>query len=591
MKIPYGMGDFRALREGGYLYLDRTELLHSLEDAGHQLLFLRPRRFGKTLWLTLLENYYDIASAEQFERLFGDLSIGQRPTANRNRYFILKWNFSFIDPNGDFSHISRSLHHHLNSSIERFSKRYHHWLTAPIAIDPHDGLHSFQNLLSELAALEHPLYLLIDEYDNFANEVLTSRQQGRERYHELVGGEGVLKTVFKAVKAATDGQGLERVFITGVSPVVMSDMTSGYNVVKNISHHARFSMLCGFTAQEVSATNEKIAAACQLSPTTAVEATTLMRNFYNGYRFSTKAKSQLYNPTLCLYFWDEWQIDCRYPAELLDNNLAMDRNRLRYVAALPHGMEVISAALTAERPLTVGSLAQDFGIEAMLHNPPDATFIVSLLIYFGVLTIKDVTPLGELEVTIPNQVVRSLYVEQMQRYLIGNYEDNNRQQAVAEQLYTEANFTPLADFIEQRFYSALDNRDMRWSNELTLKMTLLILLTNDLYYLPRSELALGGGYSDLLFEVRPDKRQAPLYDLLFELKYLSLSEVKLSGEELQQRTRSELAALPVIKAELDEAEAQLSRYRLELQRRFPATGWKLKTFAVVALGTRRLVWR
>ncbi|MBF0220186.1 MAG: AAA family ATPase [Gammaproteobacteria bacterium] len=591
MKIPYGMGDFKALREENYLYCDRTALLHSLEEAGRQLLFLRPRRFGKTLWLTLLENYYDIASAEQFEALFGNLAIGERPTPNHNRYFILKWDFSSIEPHGGYQQIASSIHRHINSSIAFFSAQYQHRLPEAVVINEEDSLGSFENLLTTLKRLNAPLYLLIDEYDNFANEVLTSREQGRERYHELIGGEGVLKTVFKMVKAAAAGRGLERVFITGVSPVVMSDMTSGYNVVKNISQWPEFHNLCGFTAAELQQLCRKIATQCQLPEGSSEEAAALMQNFYNGYRFSDEMSERLYNPTLCLYFWDGWQRRCRYPAELLDNNLAMDRNRLRYVAALPHGMEVISAALTSETPLTVGSLAQDFGIEAMLNNPPDASFIVSLLIYFGVLTIKEVSPLGKLEATIPNQVVRSLYVEQMQRYLIGNYEDNNRQQAVAEQLYTEASFTPLADFIEQRFYSVLDNRDMRWSNEFTLKMTLLILLTNDLYYLPRSELSLGGGYSDLVFEVRPDKRQAPLYDLLFELKYLPLSKVKLSDDELQQLSRHELAQLPAVKAQLDEAETQLERYRSELLKRFPATAWKLQSFAVVTLGTRRLVWR
>ncbi|QEP44043.1 hypothetical protein D5085_13500 [Ectothiorhodospiraceae bacterium BW-2] len=225
------------------------------------------------------------------------------------------------------------------------------------------------------------------------------------------------------------------------------------------------------------------------------------------------------------------------------------------------------------------------------HYPSDASFIISLLVYFGVLTIQDVSPLGKLKVTIPNQVVRSLYIDRIQQQLLNGYEDNNRQQAVAEQLYTEADFEPLADFIEQRFYSVLDNRDMRWSNELTLKTTLLLLLTNDLYYLPRSELSLGGGYSDLLFEIRPDKRQAPLYDLLFELKYLSLKDLKLSAEQLNEMSREQLAELAPVKTLLDEAEGQLASYQPTLEQLFPAVAWKIKSFAVVSLGTRRLVWR
>ncbi|QEP42102.1 AAA family ATPase [Ectothiorhodospiraceae bacterium BW-2] len=595
VNISYGLGHFKTLREEGGLYFDRTDLLHELEAAGRQLLFLRPRRFGKTLWLTLLESYYDIAAADQFEPLFGDLAIGQNPTPNRNRYFMLKWNFSTINSNGDHEQIKQGLYGHINNSIRDALLRYQSWwpqaISAAELIDEGDALRSFERLVSRCHHAGYPLYLLIDEYDNFANEVLTSREHGRKRYNELVKGEGVIKTVFKAVKAATDGLGLERVFITGVSPVVMSDITSGYNVAKNISQRPHFAKLCGFTAEEVMQLNRQIARECELPEGAADEAMSLMQNFYNGYRFSGDDTTRLYNPTLCLYFWDEWQQLCRYPNELLDDNLAMDKNRLRYIAALPHGAEVIEAALNPQQSLWVAKLAQNFGVKAMLNDPPDASFIISLLVYFGVLTIQDVSPIGKLKVTIPNQVVRSLYIDRIQQQLLNGYEDNNRQQAVAELLYTEAKFEPLAEFIEQRFYSVLDNRDMRWSNEFTLKTTLLLLLTNDLYYLPRSELSLGGGYSDLLFEIRPDKRQAPLYDLLFELKYLALKELQLSAEQLSEMSREQLAELKPVKKLLDDAEGQLASYQPKLEKLFPAVEWKLKSFAMVSIGTRRLVWR
>ncbi|QEP42689.1 hypothetical protein D5085_05810 [Ectothiorhodospiraceae bacterium BW-2] len=394
VKIPYGKGDFKRLRTDGQLYFDRTELLHELEAVGEQILFLRPRRFGKTLWLTLLESYYDIGAADQFETLFGDLAIGQNSTPNRNRYFMLKWNFSVIDPHGSHNDIAQRVHDHINDSINDFTIRYQKLLTLPIAIQSGNALSSLSRLLAAIRPLNTPLYLLIDEYDNFANEVLTRRDKGRESYHELVESEGVIKTVFKAVKAATDGLGLERVFITGVSPVVMSDITSGYNVAKNISQRPRFARLCGFTGEEVMQLNQQIALECELPEGAAEEAMSLMQNFYNGYRFSGADTTRLYNPTLCLYFWDEWQQLCRYPNELLDDNLAMDKNRLRYIASLPHGAEVIEAALNPQQPLQVEKLVQDFGVAAMLKDPSDASFIISLLVYFGVLTIDSVTLLG-----------------------------------------------------------------------------------------------------------------------------------------------------------------------------------------------------
>ena len=591
LSIPYALSDFYALRTEGYCYIDRTHLLPQLEQAGRQLLFLRPRRFGKTLWLSLLENYYDVAKAAAFESLFAELAIGEQPTPHHNRYFILRWDFSVVDPQGDREQIARSLHNHINATIEAFNYRYHSHLPAPIPLNPDDGIHTFQRLIAQLPQLGYPLYLLIDEYDNFANELLTSRQQGRQRYDELVAGEGVIKTVFKAVKAAASGQGLERVFITGVSPVVMSDITSGYNVVENISQWPEFHALCGFTHHELITLSQQVATTCHLPATEGDAAVTLMQRYYNGYRFTTEQSERLYNPTLCLYFLKYWQRRCHYPAQLLDANLAMDRNRIRYIAALPHGSQVVEQVLEPEQPLSIAALATEFGVEAMLNDPPDATFILSLLLYFGVLTIDSVDAFGEIQLTIPNQVIRSLYIDRLQQQLLNGYEDNNQRQAVAEQLYSEANMTPLADFIEQRFYTALDNRDQRWSNELTLKMTLLILLTNDLYYLPRSELSLGNGYSDLLFEVRPDKRNAPLFDLLFELKYLPLNALKLSGDEVAATPREALAHHPAVAAALDSAEAQLARYQTALQQRHPAIAWRLAPFAVVTLGTRRLVWR
>ena len=413
MKNPYGLSDFYRIRTENQRYIDRTEMLPVVEQSGEQLLFLRPRRFGKSLWLSVLENYYDLNRADDFAMLFGDLAVGKNPTANHNRYLILKWNFSVIDTNGSYEQITRALHDHINSAIYRCSVRYRSTLKGEVEINNENALFSLDRLLIVASESGHPLYLLIDEYDNFANEVLTSRDQGKPRYDELVRGEGILKTVFKAIKAAAEGQGLERVFITGVSPVVMSDITSGYNVVKNISQWAEFSRLCGFVHEEVVAINHQIASGCQLDEHHANEAMTMMRSFYNGYRFCVDDGVNLYNPTLCLYFWDEWQRRCKYPQQMLDANLAMDKNRIRYIAALPHGTEVIEQALNSATPLSVAALANEFGVEAMLNDPPDASFIISLLIYFGVLTIEEVTPLGKISVTLPNQVVRSLYVERI----------------------------------------------------------------------------------------------------------------------------------------------------------------------------------
>ena len=168
MRFPYGIADFRALIGEGYFYVDRIDRIPLIENAGKQLLFLRPRRFGKSLWLSTLENYYDLARADDFERLFGPLKIGQNSTPLHNRHFVLRWDFSVVDPSGDHAAIRRALFNHLNVRIEDVVVRYAQFLGDRVRIDPDDGIASFQSLLSAISHTPHKLYLLIDEYDNFA---------------------------------------------------------------------------------------------------------------------------------------------------------------------------------------------------------------------------------------------------------------------------------------------------------------------------------------------------------------------------------------------------------------------------------------
>ena len=172
MKFPYGISDLDSLISEHYHYVDRTDHIPLLEEAGKQLLFLRPRRFGKSLLLSMLENYYDLNKADRFEALFGGLAIGKNPTARHNRYFVLKWDFSEISAVGDGGEIKRALYRYLNDRIGAFSDYYGKVLPNPVRIDPQDALSSFQSLLNTTRKTGHPLYLLIDEYDNFANELM-----------------------------------------------------------------------------------------------------------------------------------------------------------------------------------------------------------------------------------------------------------------------------------------------------------------------------------------------------------------------------------------------------------------------------------
>ena len=408
MKFPYAINDFGTLIRGGYFYQDRTDRIPQLEETGRQLIFIRPRRFGKSLLLSMLEHYYDVNRADQFETLFGHLAIGRNPTPLHNQYLVMKWDFSLVKAQGDIKEIEAALYRHVNDRIIRFQHAYADRLPVPIAIEPTNAVSSWESALTAIAETPYPLYLLIDEYDNFANEVLmTGRRQ--EFYESLLYGEGVLKTLFKAVKGST--RGIDRVFITGVSPVVLSDMTSGYNVGEDIYLKAAFNDLCGFTEAEIAALLERLAA--EGGSWSPAEALDLMRTFYNGYCFSEDSDQRLYNPTLSLYFLKALQTEGHYPRRMLDENLAMDRSKLRYIAELPHGEEVLAQALNGEEGILIPQLAKRFGVADVLTAVKDEPFMASLLYYFGILTLTGVGILGKSILNIPNLVARSLYVERL----------------------------------------------------------------------------------------------------------------------------------------------------------------------------------
>jgi hypothetical protein len=288
--------------------------------------------------------------------------------------------------------------------------------------------------------------------------------------------EGTIKTLFKAVKSAAGGQGLDRVFITGVSPVVLSDMTSGYNVAENLSVEPDYHDLCGFNGDELQAVLEQVAAIHGLEAAQVTEARELMREFYNGYRFTSQQKDRVYNPTLALYFLKHLARHGVYPEHMLDDNLAMDRNRIQYVARLPHGETLVNRALNDAEPITISQLVNCFGVQDMLTAPREPDFLASLLYYFGVLTLAGRNEWGELRLTIPNLVIGKLYAERLQEQMLPRYEDQEQRQAACKTFYTTGDLGPLCDLLEQRYFKVFDNRDLRWSNELVIKTAFIATL-------------------------------------------------------------------------------------------------------------------
>lgn len=598
IKFPYAISDFQRVSIGGYFYVDRTDRIPILENVGDQLLFLRPRRFGKSMLLSMLENYYDLARADQFEQIFGHLAVGKNPTPLHNRYFVMVWDFSTVETSGTELDLKRSLYSHINGTIEQFKVRYQDLLSYNILIEPNDALRSFQSVLAAVQTTPYKLYLLIDEYDNFANEVLmSSLDTGRKRYEEIVKGEGFLKTVFKAIKSASRGQGLERVFITGVSPVVMSDISSGYNVATNIYMRPEFDDLCGFTEAEVRHTLRQISEQCHFSEEKQNELAEMMHQFYNGYLFTIHSTERLYNSTLALYFFANLQRTCTYPDEMLDDNLAMDRARIGYLAQLGGAEAIVLGALNEKEPLVATTLAQRFGVtDVMSPGKKGKEFLASLLYYFGVLTLAGRNDLNEYILRVPNLVIRQLYAERLRELLLPDVEDREDVQDRVRILLRTGNVQPLCDFVEHRLFAAFDNRDYLTANELTLKSLFLSLLFNDRLYIVDSETAIQRGYADLTLMLRPDLRsRQELRDFIFEFKFIKLSDVKsgkspLDGATARQLSAEELHALPAIQEQLRQATNQLKNYHHALQVVY-GEGLRLDTFAIVALGFERVVWK
>lgn len=589
MKFAYGISDFHSLIKEDYLYVDRTDRIPLIESAGKQLLFLRPRRFGKSLLLNMLMNYYDIAKADEFETLFGQLAIAQQPTEKRNQYLVMKWDFSSSLAMGSTEELKDSLYSYLNVVMREFIDSYKNLLKRSTHIE-YDALVSFQSLMTAVKESGYKLYLFIDEYDNFANEVMASKIHNNDRYADLVYGEGFLKTLFKNIKGFSSGHGLDRVFITGVSPVVMADISSGYNVASNIYRYPEFNDLCGFTATETQALLEQVIAQCtQQAKTLDVElAMRTMQQFYNGYCFNQHDFSTVYNPTLAIYFLEHLSRYCRYPDNLLDSNLSMDRDRISYITHLPNGAALIEKICDDSQAVIVPQLHDRFGVEDMLRHEQEEHELASLLYYLGVLTQDKVVSLGKLQLRIPNLVIRSLYVEKLRELLLPKLQLKDYEAAV-ETFFISGDLQPLCNFLQPRLDS-FSNRDYRWVNEFAIKTAFLMLLFDDRLYIVDSEPELNRGYADFTLIARPDMRQYEMLDHVLEFKFIKLSELNLTHNSAHNLSDDELHALPTVQAAFQAAATQLQTYQPILLQRY-GEQLRLQTSVVVAIGFERLLWQ
>ena len=488
---------------------------------------------------------------------------------------------------------AESLRLHVRSRAKVFASDYDGLLPAPIETDA-DSATVLDSLTSAVRKTPYKLYLLIDEYDNFVNEVMA---KDVETYRALFELDGPYKQLFKSIKNATEGQGLERVFVTGVSPVALNDLTSGFNTAENVSLRPELAALCGFQQAELRDLLEVIAEDQGLEPKAIDETFGTMRTWYNGYRFAAGETELLYNPTNALYFLKNLQRYGVAPEQLHDQNLRTDRGKLAFLARTAAGAGVIEQLTEgADGSVDVTQLEQSFSLDdltARMEKDPDA--VASFLYYMGLLTQTE----APFRLRIPNMVVRKLFLDRLLEIFLPDVGDSSGARRLAMRLFREGDLPPLLAFFEDKLLPVLSNRDRGAAprapglggsgvNEMVVKSLFLSILFEDTYYQIFSEPELEKTYADLCLLVRPEMRRYGFFDLLFEFKLVRRKELGKKGRELAGMDAESLRRLPRVEQAFDEARQQLELYRQALSRRH-GDSIDLRSYAVVAVGLERML--
>jgi hypothetical protein len=538
-KIPYGVSSYKTIRQNNAYYVDKTQYIPQLESAGDFLFLIRPRRFGKSSFLSMLEAYYDIDRQPEFDMLFKGTYIHEHPTEEKNAYLILKFNFSQVDP--DIDQVQASFKEHINSCFFFFGKKYLHLLGDEYSkmMDTKKTPGGQLEFLLNYAGFKGlKVYVLIDEYDNFTNTILTT--VGHSHYQKLTHGAGFFRFFFNILKGAVDqvDSGISRMFITGVSPVTMDDVTSGFNIGRNISLHPHFNNILGFTEPDVikmlTYYREQGMTLPYLEQTLA-----LMKVWYDNYRFSKHAPTSLFNTDMVLYFIKNFIDVGIYPDDMIDQNVKVDYGKLRHLMVLDKRLNGNFSYLTKiieTEQVHSSSVVTSFPVER-LTEPEN---FISLLYYFGLLTYK-----GH-QLKIPNQTVRKL----MYSYLREGYKDVN---IFSVDLWHFANlihdmaltgeWQPVFQFLAQEVNQQTSIRDYL-SGEKVIQTFLLAYLNVTDYYITRTEKEMGKGFVDLYLEPFVTKYNDIQYSYLIELKYIKRSEFT---EALKQE-------------QIEEAKSQLQQY-------------------------------
>ncbi|HMY21133.1 MAG TPA: AAA family ATPase, partial [Polyangium sp.] len=421
MKVPYAKSDFPSIRNEGYFFVDKTPYIARLEDVSEgQLVYLRPRRFGKSTLLSMLASYYDIAAAGDFDKLFGGLWIHEHPTPKKNAYLVLQLDFSPVASEGSPDEIRASFAKQVKEAIYPFLARYKllgfSWARVERILeeDSNDTAAIMTTLLSTVREHGKQVYLLIDEYDHFGNRLISDGKMST--YRDLVSASGFVRSFYAAVKAFAGNNTIARTFITGVSPIVLDDLSSGFNVITHISQDRRFNAMVGLTQSEVErAVDLLIASRSELTQDPRIVDRALLsktlQEYYDGYRFAPDADERMYNSTLVLYFLRQLLTQGQYPQNMLDLNARTDYGRL-YALAKSATEQAGEVRVLLDKILIDGEVCVPLVEQFGTRIPFAGAQVASLFYYMGMLTMgpdaaNEIIP----TLVIPNRVMRELQWE------------------------------------------------------------------------------------------------------------------------------------------------------------------------------------
>ncbi len=542
LKIPYGISNFRTIQEEGYVYVDKTKYIRVLEDypAPYQF-FLRPRRFGKSLFVSVLNYYYDINEKDKFPEIFNGTEIGSEPTAKRSSYYILNFDFSAI-PTGREEELQAGFSSRVSESITQFCDQYNLSLSLPQSGSPAEMLTGFFSRLP--TTMNGRVFVIIDEYDHFANELLSFNLH---LFQETISRQGFIRKWYEALKIGTKKY-VARIFATGVSPITLDSLTSGFNISANLTSHPKLNEMMGFTEQEVIWVMKQTVPGEEISLKLPI-----MRQYYNGYLFSDRCQTRVFNSDMILYYLSTIREQGEPPEQLLDMNIASDYGKIGRLLELKSPMSNIAVlkeiVYTGE---TTAQITAQFSMEREFTRDD----FISLLFYLGLLTIKKPIP-GELSLTIPNYVIKGLYFDLFTRFIAqeGSFElEPDRIREAMREIGYEGRCSKLIGLIEDLLH-AFSNRDFIGFDEKYIKIALFTYANMSNLYLVKSEYEVSDGYIDIALLKRDPWH--PDYYAVFELKYLKMGEaspmrieeVKEAGREQLSRYISspELSSIPNLK--------------------------------------------